>query len=141
MFSRIRKVLVLLLAASNVAVAQRYPRAFLSDSDVVAQNALRVLFDGIRLSEKQAEEATLIIKRTWREQWTRPAGGTADDLDRARQLNAARDSALRVLLPSEAERSLFDRNAAALRGGMKRESSGSPVLENRTRAGPRAHSY
>lgn len=116
----LRGLVMLLVLSSGVAGAQSELRAELRDSNIVARNVLRRLFDQIPLSTKQQAEATAIIKRTWREQFTPKSGTTPERVRRGRELNAARDSALKTLLKSESEKALFEQNAAALAGGTRR---------------------
>jgi len=95
----------------------RVPKATLRDSNIVAQNVMRLLFTGIRLSSRQEDHALTIIKRTWRDQFALSAGSPADHQKRAAALNVARDSALEALLISAADRTTFERRAGALRNG------------------------
>ena len=112
--------MLLLIGAGAQAGAQSELRAELRDSNLVARNVMRRLFDQIPLSAKQQAEATAIIKRTWREQFAPKSGTTANQVERGRALNAGRDSTLKTLLKSESDRALFERNAAALAEGTPR---------------------
>jgi len=125
----------MLLALGASAGSAQVPRAYLGDSNVVAQNVLRRLFDGIHLSAKQEEEATAIIKRTWREQFAPRSGTVAEQVKKGSDLNVARDSALKTLLKSESDQALFERNADALRARSTVPSrSSKPLAANRANA-------
>ena len=118
--------MLLLALGSSVASAQRETRALLGDSNVVARNVLRRLFDGIPLSSKQEAAATAIIKKTWREQFVPKSGTVAEQVKQGRKMNAVRDSALKTLLRSKTDQALFDANADALAGRIRPSSSSNP---------------
>ena len=118
---------------SGVARAQAHPRVVLGDSDIVARNNLRVLFDGIDLSARQEAEAKVIIKRAFREQFAPRSGTVAEQVKRGRDLNVGRDSALKALLTSKSDQALFMRNATAWHEGRVGQS-----LPKHRRADPKA---
>jgi hypothetical protein len=109
----VRSLVGLLALSSGVAGAQTFPRVVLGDSNIVARNNLRLLFDGIHLSSKQEAEATVIIKRAFVGQFASNSGTVAEQVKRGRDLNVARDSALRALLTSKPDQLVFERNATA----------------------------
>ena len=111
-------VLIFVLFSTNGVEAQGFPRATLRDSNLVARNVIRTLFDGIPLSKEEQAEATAIVKATWRRQFLPKSGTVAEQVKRAQEINSARDSALKRLLASQPESTLFDRNAEALAAGV-----------------------
>lgn len=109
--------LALLVIVARDGTAQGVPRASLRDSNLVTQNVLRLLFDGISLGADREARATEIIRRTWREQFALPPGPPGEHYRKSLGLNARRDSLLRSLLKSEADREQFDRNRDRLDAG------------------------
>ena len=129
-------LLSLLASAGGVSHAQGVLRAELRDSNIVARNVVRRLFDGIPLSPRQESTATAIIKKTWRDQFLVPkTGSLAQQVQQGRRLNAERDSTLKALLTVELDREAFDRNARALAGGAAYRASGR--TDQPTRVGSR----
>lgn len=109
-------VAVMIAVFPEPSPAQSRQRAYLGDSDIVAGNVTRLYFDSLTLSAKQRSEADRIIKRAFRGQFKPVDGATADRIKVHEALNVVRDSALRALLRTKAEREKFDRNVAAAEG-------------------------
>jgi hypothetical protein len=105
------------LIAPKVLAQGMVPQATVADSDFVAERAISKLFEGISLNSKQQALAKLMIKRAFVAQMTAISESQAaqqDPRSQVMKIHANRDSSLKALLPSAADKALFEKNAIAL---------------------------
>jgi hypothetical protein len=102
--------------SATVGKVPSRPRVEIGDSDFVAHNVVRLYFAGIPLAPAKDSAAARIVRRAFAAQFADYSGSDAAVLAQKRGWNQWRDSALRVLLDTQAERAAFDRNVAKEEG-------------------------
>lgn len=107
-------IAVALLLIGSVAHAQSERAARPADGERVAVNTVGRLFEGILLTPEQHQRAVAIVKDAQTEQQKLLGQNTRQAWDRIVALQVTRDSSLRVLLTSDADRLTFEKRAAEM---------------------------
>ena len=105
--------LAILCGASRVGAQAE--AASSGDSLVIRQNIFHRLFDGIALSPAQRTDAERAIASADRQSWALMPVDTREGWERLVQIQAHRDSVLRQLLVSDADRGRFDERVRRMR--------------------------
>lgn len=107
----IASVAIVLVLGSGV-VGGQVPAATIADSNLVANNVYRRLFDDIQLSEGEHTKALAVIRQAFVEK-IQLKGEYEKKKPRIIAINARRDSSLKALIKSPADKRKFADRVAA----------------------------